>query len=390
MQVYRAYFKIIKKHIVSLLIYLAVFVFISVIISNALSGQQGSAFALTKSKIAFFNNDQDSPLTDGLKDMLSRNAEVVNPEDNTQDIQDALFFGQIAYVIRIPDGFTQSFLSGKDNITIQRTAGTASASGINLDLLINKYFNTAALYIKNVPGITQAQVVKNVQKDLTVAASVELNTFNKSSDSNNLSYYFLIFAYSVLAILLMGITTIMMAFNQRDLSNRNNCSPLSTLNFNFQLVLGNATFAFAVWAILCAFTFLMYGHIVFNPGIVLLCVNALVFTIVSLSLAFLVGKFIKSNGAQAAITNVLSLGISFISGVFVEQALLGKTVLTIASFTPGYWYVKAVNDIQNMVSYSAQNITPVIYSILIQLGFAAAFLIIAMVVSKQKRAGNTI
>jgi hypothetical protein len=60
-------------------------------------------------------------------------------------------------------------------------------------------------------------------------------------------------------------------------------------------------------------------------------------------------------------------------------------MLTIASFTPGYWYVKAVNDLRNMVMFNLQNLMPVIYSILIQLVFTAALIIIALFVTKQRR-----
>jgi ABC-2 type transport system permease protein len=132
----------------------------------------------------------------------------------------------------------------------------------------------------------------------------------------------------------------------------------------------------------------MFGHAAMNPGILLLCLNALIFTIVCLSIGFLAGKYIKSGVAQSAFTNVVSLGVSFISGVFVEQELLGDTVLKIASFTPGYWYVRAVSAIRNLSAYSLGNITPVFYDMLIQLGFAAAFVIIALVSAKQKRVGE--
>jgi len=132
-------------------------------------------------------------------------------------------------------------------------------------------------------------------------------------------------------------------------------------------------------------SFIMYGGVTLNEGTILLCLNALVFTFTALSIGFLAGKFIRSLGAQAAIANVVSLGMSFISGVFVDQELLGKTVLNIASFTPSYWYVKAVGDIRSTVEFSAQNVAPIVNSMLIQLGFAAALLIIALAVSKQRR-----
>ena len=159
---------------------------------------------------------------------------------------------------------------------------------------------------------------------------------------------------------------------------------MSAGSMNLQMVLANATLAVAVWAVACAAIFIAYGSFTFSAGIALMCLNVMVFTIASLSIGFLAGKFVKDHIAQAALTNVISLGTSFICGVFVSQNLLGKTVLQIASFTPGYWYIKAVGDISGLENFSAGSLTPVVYSMLIQLGFAAVFILIALTASRQK------
>lgn len=256
-----------------------------------------------------------------------------------------------------------------------------------MDYLVNKYLNTVGLYVKNMPGSPETRIVENAQKDLEISAAVDLNTYGKAADTNYLSYYFQFFAYPIMAILIWGVTSFMMAYNEPDFRNRNLCSPVKPLRMNLQIVLGNLTFALAVWAALLALIFLIHGSVAFDTGTVLLCLNALAFTLVSLSIGFLAGRLVRTHPAQAAVTNVISLGICFISGVFVEQALLGKTVLTISSFTPGYWYVKAVDDIRNLTVIDAQSIMPIVYSMLIQLGFAVAIMATALAVTKQRRVG---
>jgi ABC-2 type transport system permease protein len=131
--------------------------------------------------------------------------------------------------------------------------------------------------------------------------------------------------------------------------------------------------------------YILSGQKGIGPNLLLLYLNTLVFSITALSIAFLAGKFIKGYGAQSAVANVLSLGLSFISGIFVPQFLLGETVLKIASFTPTYWYIKAVEAIKDLSVYSFTNLKPVFADMLIQLAFAAACFIIALVASKQKR-----
>jgi ABC-2 type transport system permease protein len=60
--------------------------------------------------------------------------------------------------------------------------------------------------------------------------------------------------------------------------------------------------------------------------------------------------------------NVLTLGMSFISGVFVPQAILGKTVLTIAQFTPVFWFVKANIAIESQIDFSGQALQDILFA----------------------------
>jgi ABC-2 type transport system permease protein len=385
MQVFKAYFKIIRKKLPSILIYFGVFVGVSMLITSMMGPRSATAFTESKSNIAFFNNDAGSPITEGLKEYLANNAVFMDIHDDQQSIEDALFGENISYVLRIPAGFTQSFLSGSGGVSLQRTASSASTSSVYMDFMVERYLNLAQLYLKNAPGMTEEQIVDNVSRDLANQAQAVIKTYGNATDTNYLMYYFQYLAYSILAVMIMGVTSFMMAFNDTDLGNRNLCSPMKPANMNLQILLGNATYAAVVWVAMCAVVFVIYGKMPMNAGTALLCINALVMTVVGLSFGFLAGKFVRNPGVQSAITNVVALGISFISGVFVPQELLGKTVLDIARFLPGYWYVKAVQDIRNIVVFNFENMLPVFYSMLIQLGFAAMIFIVALVLAKQIR-----
>jgi ABC-2 type transport system permease protein len=132
-------------------------------------------------------------------------------------------------------------------------------------------------------------------------------------------------------------------------------------------------------------SFIMYGSYMFTANGLLLLLNSFVFTLAALSISFLIGNIIKSKGAMSAAANVFSLGTCFIGGVFVPQELLGKTVLTIASFTPTYWYVQSNNDIANIANFKMENLMPIFSNMLIVFGFAVAVLAVTLVVIKQKR-----
>jgi ABC-type multidrug transport system, permease component len=387
MQAFKAYFKIVNKRKSGFLVYFIIFLLISVVITNSLAGMTGQAFSQAKSNIAFYSAE-NTPLVQGLKDYLSKNAVLVDVPDTQQDIQDALFYQKVSYVLRVPQGFTDSFMQNTGSVTLQKQVYPGQSFEMYTDMLVNRYLNTAQLYLKNLPGITQDQIVQNVAKNLEQQATVNMAKVASQQDSNFVSYYFQYLAYAIMAIVIMGVTSVMMTFNEADLQNRNIISPVRQTSMNMQLFLGNMVFGLFVWLALCIISFILYGKITLNTGTMLLCLNALALTLVSLSIGFLAGKFIQNHGAQGAIVNVISLGLSFISGVFVPQDMLGNQVLAIASFTPNYWYVRAVADLRDMTVFSSQNVTPVVYDMLIQLGFAAAILIIALLLTKQRKLAN--
>lgn len=383
MQVFKAYFKIMLRHKVSLLIYLGIFFVVSVLISSSMKGQTSAQFSQVKANLAIINKDGDTALTKGLIDYLSQNAVIVPVKDNTQDIQDSLFYGNADFILRIPKGFTSDFMSGDKDISVSKTTTALSAASVNIDIMINKYLNLAELYKDNVPGIKAEVISSNVLHDLKKSSQADYAANEDQNAKNNLSGFFQIIAYSILAMMITGVTQTMMSFNEKFFSMRTNCSPVSPKNVNLQMVLANAFFAFAVWALMCAFTFIMYGQLILSKGVIMLCLNALAFTIASLGIGFLVGKFVTNHLIQSAVTNVVSLGMSFISGVFVSQHWIGDSVLKIASFTPAYWYIKALDEIRDLPDYSSVSVAPAVNCMLIELGFAAAFIVLALALSKK-------
>lgn len=384
MQVFKAYFKVIKKNLGSMMIYLIVFFALTVIFSLVYKDRSPDGFVVSKSDIALITEEQDSVLVNGLKTYLAQHANIIDIGKDEQSLQDALFFREVVYIVKVPGGFTESFLSGKNDVLLEKTAIPDSISGVYMDRLIERYLRMASLYSTNMPSITQQQLVDSIENDLSISTDVDLKTFDAKTVGGNLTYFTYI-AYSMMAIMILGVSSILLVFNETDLHRRNLCSPLRTFSLNLQLLLGNLIFAVIVWACMMALSIAPSGSNIWTTSFALLCLNAFVLTLCCLSISFLVGNLIKSRGAQQSIANVLALGTCFISGVFVPQSMLGSTVQTIASFTPTYWYVKSINDIGNLTIIDGGTMKPIVSSMLIQLGFAIAILAVSLVIVKQKR-----
>lgn len=389
MQVYKAYFKIIKKNIGQLSIYLIIFLLFAIIFGKVSTSPKDTDFESTKVNISIINKDENSKLISGLRDYLKENANIVDVGTSKEDLQDALFFREAEYIITIPKGFTKEILKGNKDINIEKTVIPNSTSEIYMDNLINRYLNTVKMYTSTIDNISQAKLVSNVNKDLSHTTDVKIKTYdNDYSNNASCANYYNFFAYSMFAILILGISLVMISFNNKDLKRRNLASSLSMKNMNIQMVFANITYALVVWFVMIIASFIMFKNYMFTINGLLSLLNSFVFTLAALIISILISNLVTSRNALSAVVNVIALGSCFISGVFVPQQYLGDTVLSIAKFNPTYWYVKANDDIAILVNYSNENMRPIFMSMIIVLGFALAVYAVTLVVIKQKRLSN--
>ncbi len=389
MQVYKAYFKIIKKNIGQLSIYLIIFLLFAIIFGKVSTSPKDTDFESTKVNISIINKDENSKLISGLRDYLKENANIVDVGTSKEDLQDALFFREAEYIITIPKGFTKEILKGNKDINIEKTVIPNSTSEIYMDNLINRYLNTVKMYTSTIDNISQAKLVSNVNKDLSHTTDVKIKTYdNDYSNNASCANYYNFFAYSMFAVLILGISLVMISFNNKDLKRRNLASSLSMKNMNIQMVFANITYALVVWFVMIIASFIMFKNYMFTINGLLSLLNSFVFTLAALSISILISNLVTSRNALSAVVNVIALGSCFISGVFVPQQYLGDTVLSIAKFNPTYWYVKANDDIAILVNYSNENMRPIFMSMIIVLGFALAVYAVTLVVIKQKRLSN--
>ena len=387
MPVFKLCMKIIKKSMPSMMIYIVIFLAILTLYASASTNNPQTGFSEAKTKIAFIS-EESTPLVNGLKQELSKTSVFVNIADNTEKLQDALYFRDVEYIIRIPNGFTDSFMRGEP-LPIEKTIVPNSISSEFMDININRYLNTARLYVKYTKNITPQEVTEHVKKDLSKNTAVDLKSIGHTSANNHYaSNYFNYLAYILFSVLIMGISSIMQVFNNLDLQRRNFCSPIRAGSINFQFMLANFAFSLACWAIMIVLYFLIDGKNAFYPNTFYYLLNSFVFTLCGSSISYLIGNLIKGRSAISAVCNVVTLGPCFISGVFVPQEFLGTTVLKIASFTPTYWYVKANSQISTLTNFSFSDLFPAYSYILIEFGFAIAFFAMAMVIGKKKRTSN--
>ena len=112
MQVFELYYKIyMKSGIVLTIIYLSIFLIMSVIFSQNSTKQEEQIFSAEKSRVSVIDND-NSVLSNELTKYIKENSQYIELDDTSDEgLKDALFFRYSEYIIIIPENFNEKFFS---------------------------------------------------------------------------------------------------------------------------------------------------------------------------------------------------------------------------------------------------------------------------------------
>lgn len=384
MLVFKNYFKIIKYNAPAISIYIVVFLVISIMVNKTKPTIVATDFTNTKTDVIWINEDEESPLLQGFKTYLEDYVNYVSLPDDKEGLQDALFFREAEYIIRIPKGFTEAFMKGTP-IELRRTMVPDSVSALYTDRVIENFWHTASMYLAYTPSEIQQELITKVNDTLYQEIQVVME---QSQDSQvGIAYlvtYFNFMPYALMATLILVVGTCMNAFYKRSTFRRSMCAPTHKVLMDIQLLLSNVVLAGGILVSFIILGIILNGKQMFSMQGGLLIVNSVILTLLALSISFLVGMLVEQKQVQQAVANTLSLGLSFISGVFVSQALMSESVLKIASFTPLYWTVKANNMIGELTNFNTASLLPVYSAMSMELIFILAIISVALLVSKKR------
>lgn len=392
MQIFKLYFKILRQHARSAILYIVLFMTIFTLFAYFYKTNNTSAeYEATKVKIAVFDEDK-SVLSEGLIAYLDEKTEIVEMPQDDEKVKDALFFEQIVYVVTIPEQFEEDFIAGNAKVETQQKPD--SVNGYLVDNLLNSYFKNMRVYLDNNSNLTLQEIQNLVQEDFHQTVKVTLSDGTQKLDSNvvfekNLrQVFFNYLTYMYLALIILIVGMIMTTINEMGVRMRNIAAPINLTHYNAQLLFANLCFCTALWIIFMVIVCILSPGMFSQEGY-LYMLNSYIFTLVALGMAYMISVFFmnskNTSEAISGVANILSLGSSFICGAFVPQAVLGQGVLLIASFTPAYWYVRFNDTLRNITNFSWNGISDLFLYLGVEVLFGIAFVVIALVVSKSKR-----
>lgn len=385
MQVFNAFVKIAKKKFVATLMYLAMFLVLISIMSKLTQKTINTQFEASELSICINDEDQ-STASEALTDYLSSiHKRVILDSYDSETLQDYIFFQKIDFVVTIPKGFEKNLVDGHTDQLLQTSKLGQSAGGYFAEQQIDTYLSTVLLYQNG--GFTLEESLDKTLASLENASEVKMINFSDTTATqrSDIFYYFQFVPYTILLMLILGLSPILITFRKKDLGARINCSSLSQTSRNTQLITGCIAYSVFLWIV-----FMVVAHILYHPDQLfstngLLCIlNSFVFLLIGTSITLLISTFPLSSNALNMVANVVTLSMSFLTGIFVPQWYLGSKVLSVSRFLPTYWYIRSNNMIGSLSS-ELMDMKQYWLFLGIQFAFVPAILAIYLVCSKQRK-----
>lgn len=383
MTVFKAFLRVLNKCKVTIILYTVILVSFGAF--NMQSSENSTNFVASKPDILIINNDVEEGITKSLINYLKQNCNLVNIKNNDEAINDALFYRDVNYIIYIPKDYRANVLAGKNpELEIKKTGDYQSSYA---EMLLTRYINIVNTYIGEIKDETD--LIEKVESTLSMQVETKITSKLDTTSLSKATFYYNFASYSLLAGAIFVICLILNSFNKENVKKRALISSMNYKKHNFILLLSNSVFAIILWAFYVILSILLIGtSVMFSKHGIVYILNSLIFTICTVTIAFLISNLINNKNAINGIVNVVALGSSFLCGAFIPVEWLPKEVLKIAHILPSYWYIQTNELVKSMEEINIQTIKPAIFNMIILLIFSFIFTIISNIVSKNKRRIN--
>ncbi len=370
MTVFKYFIKIALRNKGVILSYTIIF-FILSILNGSGAAEREPSFIETRLDIGIIDNC-NSELSNSLKDYLGKKNNIIDTMSDEEYIKEQIFLEVADAVIIIPEDFDKKVIN-KEN-SIQMYNDDRKVESLQIQNQINKF-----LTFVNATYVDGEYNLNDVNSALNEDANVELVESNTKVSNDGVAiwfkYYYNFTAYVIMAIYIAAIGLVMTDFKDENIQSRTKISSKKFIKFNKEMYLGQLMVASIITLMFILGSIVLRGKYIREVDFGKYVLNIAVFSLSALCLTFLINNITRNKFVINALSTVLSLGTSFISGVMVPQQYLSEKVLTIAKFFPTYYFVR-INEM------TVNSFADMRFDIFMQLLFAIVFLLMGLYFSK--------
>ena len=372
MTVYKYFIKIASKNKGVILGYTIIFFLMSLLAGTG-ANQREAKFTETKLNIGIIDNSNDE-LSKGLKKYLKEKNNIIDTIDDEEYIKEQIFLERVDAVLIIPNNFQEKVINKEESIEIYNDH--RKIGSIQIQNQINKF-----LLFANASYEDEKFDLADVNLALAEKTGVELvdnNTAKNIRVNEWFRNYYNFTSYVIIAMYIAIIGLVMADFKDENIDSRMKISSKKFLNFNMEMYLGQLTIAIIITTVFILGSIVLKGKYIGEVDFGKYVINIIIFSFTILCFTFFLNNFTKNKFVISAMSIVLSLGTSFISGVMVPQELLGEKTLALAKFFPSYYFVK-INEM------AISSFSDIKFELFMQLLFAVVFVLMGLYFSKVKQ-----
>lgn len=378
MTVFKAFLNVLNKNKSPIILFTIILVIFGTLNYN--NNETSLDFTNAKPDTYIINEDEDTGITkEFIKYIESKT--VIMDKYSIDEIDDALFYRDINYIIYIKKGFREDILNNKTPKIEIKSTGDYQAS--LADMIVKKYLSVLNVYKDY--SLSEEEIIDKVNEALDEEVSVEVTSKLDTYSLSKITSYFNFMNYSLLAGLVFVISIILNSFKNKNINKRTVISSMNYKVFNRYLTLSNLLLALVLWVLYIILSFVLLGDVMFSTHALVCIVNSFVFMIVALVVAVLIGNVVNNKNAVNGIVNVIALGSSFLCGAFVPVEFMPESVVKFSKILPSYYYINTNEIVKTLEEVNLNTLEPVIKNMVIMIIFIIGFVVINNIVTKRKR-----
>lgn len=331
------------------------------------SAAGASTYEPKPARIAVIDRDNNAEhVTESLRSYLALDGEIVDIDDDSVSLQQAVASNYVDLIAIVPEGFAEHYLQYADGgtdtqPTIDTVVSYASGAGSLAQLEVNEFLSlTRTSYL----GLPQSQrelgtamtTVLNVANDDTKQSHIAVVP-SSSKDESTATLGAPAFASTIKTglyplLLVMPVCTFLVVstFNDSEIRRRLYSSPARTVSLEAQQMLTCGAFGLLVCVAYTAVTFLLMmlarvsldGLTIMNVG--LSFVSLLTYTFMAIACGFLLGSAGFNEMATNGFVNVFALLVMFTSGMSFPVDMMPDPMITIGKLLPGWWFCTSIDQ----------------------------------------------
>ena len=389
MQVFNLFFKIARSKIGIGLLYLVVF--LAICFPMVHSSNQQVDFEETRLNVYVEDQDQ-SEASRLFIEGLARRHTLVHLENDRNTIMDALYYQTVDYALTINPGYGENLGSLSEEAMARPLFATFhlndSYKTAMMDLYLTDYVRNVRMGLAMGKELTAA--IAGAEAMLAAQVDVEMvpppaDAVQNEGFTDKFATFFRMLCYILIAVIPNVLAPVMLSLNSEDQKKRIASSRVSDSAYIVQLFAACAVMTVLIWLVFMAGGMVLYGGVYQGVNCWLAVLNSFAFALVSAMFTIFLCSFRLGNTAIGMVSQIVGIGMAFLSGAFIPQSMLNAGVLTVAKVMPGYWYVKATD----ILSGAREGVMGDYWACLgMQAVFFAAFLVLTVIMRSGRLKGK--